>query len=64
MEIADTLLDCYSFGDLIECLDNDLGFDGRHTAARNAYAGMLRRRRAAEQALNREAASLPVEVGP
>lgn len=49
--VAHTLLDCYSFGDLIECLNDDLGFRYRPTGARGAYAAMLRRRRAAERIL-------------
>ena len=56
--VANDLLDCYSFGDLAECLDNDLGIGDRYRGsdARIAVAGMKRRRRHAERTLRREAA--------
>jgi hypothetical protein len=49
--LASSLLDCYSFGDLEECIDNDLGLGERDRGsdARIAYAGMLRRRRHASK---------------
>jgi len=49
--LANSLLDCYSFGDLEECIDNDLGLGERDRGsdARIAYAGMLRRRRHASK---------------
>jgi len=51
--VANNLLNCYSFGDLMECIDNELGLGDRDRGsdARIAVAGMLRRRRHAEQTL-------------
>lgn len=54
--VAHTLLDCYAFGDLVECLDWDIDLDQRGSSARVALAGMKRRRRAAERVLRQEAA--------
>jgi hypothetical protein len=56
--VANDLLDCYSFGDLAKCLDEDLGIGDRYrgSEARSAYAAMMRRRRQAERTLRREAA--------
>ena len=57
--VAHTMLPCYSIGDLIECIDNDLGIGDRDRGsdARIAYAGMLRRRRRADlRMLRREVA--------
>lgn len=52
--VAHTLLDCYSFGDLVECLDWDIDLDRRGNSARVALAGMKRRRRAAERVLRQD----------
>jgi hypothetical protein len=56
--VAHSLLDCYSLGDLVECIDNDLGVGDRDRGsdARIAYAGMRRRCRHAKRTLSREAA--------
>lgn len=55
--VGNDLLDCYAFGELGECLDNDLGIGDRYrgSEARSAYAGLMRRRRQAERTLRREA---------
>jgi len=54
--VANTLLDCYSFGDMAECLDWDIDLDRYGNSAHVALAGMKRRRHAAEQVLRQEAA--------
>jgi hypothetical protein len=54
--IANTLLDCYAFGDLVESLDCELDLSDRSSPARDVVAGMKLRRRAAERTLRREAA--------
>jgi hypothetical protein len=55
--VGHTLLDCYCFGDLIESLDNCLGFGDREqdSEARVAYAGMLKRKRKAARILKCQA---------
>jgi len=54
--IAHTMLPCYLFGDLMDCIDSDTEDRVNGREARTAYAGMLRRRRLARRILKQEQA--------
>ena len=54
--IAHTMLSCYPFGNLMDCISSDTEDRVSGREARTAYAGMLRRRRQARRILKQEKA--------